>query len=232
MRSALFLVIASQALGAMAQSPTPHAGLSRQTEQAIRTFVGHHPSMVGRSFEISWREKAPSIPVCPVPPLISQARKDRPWGTVYLQVECPQETRPWIKNIQIQVAVWGQAWVSRTAIKAGEVVNSTYFESVKSDLSKYKADLIEDPAELEGLEAARSLAAGTAVRLNDFRPTTVIKSGDLIKLTLLGQGFEMVTSGQALSDAVIGATVRVRTVEGKTLQGKAVAVGRVEAVLD
>lgn len=232
MRHVLLLVMVMQAFLALAQTAGTSSGLSRQMEQAIRSFVGNHPSMAGRSFDISWRDKSAALPACPVPPVIRLARKDRPWGQVYLHIECHQEPRPWLKTVQVQVAVHGQVWVTKTAIKSGEIVNSTYFESIQSDLSKYKGELIEDPAELEGLEAARPVAAGVAVKLNDFRPMTVIKSGDLIKLTLIGQGFEMVTSGQALSDAVIGATVRVRTVEGKTLQGKAVAVGRVEAVLD
>lgn len=217
---------------AIAQNHLPQPVVTPQVDEAVRLFVANHPSMSGRTFTIRWRDKPPTLPPCPTKLQLSLVRKDRPWGQVYMQVECQQAPQTWRKTIQIHVAVPGKAWAAKKSLKPGEIVNSSYFEAIELDLSKYQGELIEDPAELEGMEVARPLPAGVAVKLNDFKSATVIKSGDLIKLTLLGQGFEMITSGQALSDAVIGATVRVRTVEGKTLQGKAVAAGRVEAVLD
>ena len=201
-------------------------------EQAIRAFVSSHPSMAGRSFEINWRDRQAPLPPCVSGPQVSLLRKERPWGQVYLQLECRQPGQAWRHTVQIQVAVFGKAWLTKNALKPGEWVNLNDFEPRLVELSKYKEDLIEDLSVLDGLEVARPLAAGSVIKLNDFKSTTVIKSGDLIKLSLLGHGFEMVTSGQALNDAVIGATVRVRTVEGKSLQGKAVGPGKVEAVLD
>lgn len=233
-RACMLLVATLSLLPAfgLAQNQTQHTALSSPVYQAIHSFVANHPSMAGRSFDIRWRDKQAHLPACSTKPHITMLRKDRPWGQVYVQVDCQQLVQPWRQPIQIHVTVLGKVWVAKKILQPGEIVHLSYFESIDVDLSKYKGDLIEDPADLEGLEVARPLSAGVAVKLNDFRPATVIKSGDLIKLTLLGHGFEMVTSGQALSDAVIGATVRVRTAEGKTLQGKAVAVGRVEAVLD
>jgi flagella basal body P-ring formation protein FlgA len=217
---------------AWAQSPNMPVSGARPAEQAIRAFVSGHPSMAGRSFEISWRDRQASLPPCVSAPQVSLLRKEKPWGQVYLQLECRQPAQAWRHNVQIQVAVFGKAWLTKNALKPGEWVNLNDFEPQVIELSKYKEDLIEDLSLLDGLEVARPLVAGSVIKLNDFKPTTVIKSGDLIKLSLLGQGFEMVTSGQALNDAVIGATVRVRTVEGKSLQGKAVGPGKVEAVLD
>ncbi len=230
LRFLMGMVLAMLAAWSQAQS-TP-AGPPSPMAQAIRSFVSSHPSIVGRSFEITWRDRQAPWPACASAPGVSLLRKDRPWGQVYLQLECREPGQTWRQTVQVQVAVFGKTWVTKSSLKPGEWVNLNDFETKVIELSKYKEDLIDDLSVLDGLEVARPLSAGAVVKLNDFKPTSVIKSGDLIKLTLLGQGFEMVTSGQALNDAVIGATVRVRTVEGKALQGKAVGPGKVEAVLD
>ena len=78
----------------------------------------------------------------------------------------------------------------------------------------------------------RGVNAGAPIRLNDLRGIAVIRAGDLVSLGIKGRGFEIVTSGNALGDAALGASVRVKTLDGKILQGKAVSAGKIEASLD
>ena len=130
------------------------------------------------------------------------------------------------------VQVQGRYAVARHALRAGTVVQSDDVEWRDGDVARLGESLPEELRSLDGLELFRPVAAGAPLRLNDFRAVTVIRSGDLVSLSLKGQGFEMITTGYALADAAIGVTVRVRTLEGKILQGKAVSPGKVEAVLD
>ena len=82
------------------------------------------------------------------------------------------------------------------------------------------------------MELARPLQPGTPLRLNDLKPIAVIKSGDQVRVTLLGKGFAIDTTGQAMSDAAMGGSVKVRISDGKIVQGAAVSQGAVEVLID
>jgi flagella basal body P-ring formation protein FlgA len=93
-------------------------------------------------------------------------------------------------------------------------------------------NLVDDPEWVKDMELNRSQQPGNPLRLNDFRAMSVIKSGDQIRVTMRGRGFAIDSSGQALSDAALGASVKVRIADGKIIQGTAVSQGQVEVVME
>jgi flagella basal body P-ring formation protein FlgA len=92
--------------------------------------------------------------------------------------------------------------------------------------------LVDSPELLKNMELSRAQQAGNALRLNDFRPMSVIKSGDQVRVAIVGRGFGIDASGQALADAALGASVKVRISDGKIIQGTAVSQGVVEVVME
>lgn len=212
----------------------PAAPGSGQVEAAVRDYLQHHPSLLKQTYEVRGLERLQRYPSCPQVPEVSLLRRDRAWGKANFRIACPTAAPPWLRTIALEIIVTGRHLVLKNSLAAGSVVQATDLEWVQGELSRWsnQGGWVEDASQLIGLEVVRSLQAGSVPRLNDFREPTVIKTGDLVKLSLLGQGFEMVTSGTAMSNAAIGATVRVKLPDGKVLQGKAVSEGRVEAVLD
>jgi flagella basal body P-ring formation protein FlgA len=207
---------------------------AEQVGLALREYLQRHPSLQNHRYEVLGWERIQRFPGCQQAPDIRLAKGDRPWGKVYFQITCSSEKTPWTRTIGLEIRVMGRYLTLKNNIAPGAVVQATDLEWVQGEVSRLGAQggWIEDAAQLTGLEAVRGLQAGTVLRLNDFRDPTVIKSGDLVKLSLIGQGFEMVTSGTAMGNAAIGATVRVKLSDGKVLQGKALSEGRVEAVLE
>jgi flagella basal body P-ring formation protein FlgA len=65
-----------------------------------------------------------------------------------------------------------------------------------------------------------------------LKQIAVIKSGDQVRVTLVGKGFAIDTSGQAMSDSAMGGSVKVRISEGKIVQGTVVSQGAVEVLID
>jgi flagella basal body P-ring formation protein FlgA len=126
----------------------------------------------------------------------------------------------------------GPVLVASRNLSPGQSLQSSDWKIVQSELSKLPPDVLEDESEIENKEIVRFVRAGTPLMLNDLRSITVIKYGDLVKLSFVGDGFTVSTSGQALGPAALGDTVKVRTQEGKLIQGKAVAKDEVEVVLD
>ena len=92
--------------------------------------------------------------------------------------------------------------------------------------------VIDDPERVKDMEVVRAVQSGNPLRLNDFRPMTVIRMGDQVRVTMLGRGFAIDASGQAMADAALGGTVKVRISEGKIVQGKAVSPVSVEVIIE
>ena len=215
---------------AWAQSTSSATGAGPHIESAVRDFIRHHPSLAQRRHAVQFRSVQQRFPTCSGPVQVSLPHRDKPWGSITLRIECPTEA--WSRGLGVVVRVDGRFLVAKRSLTPGSVVQASDLDWREGDLAAGGQERVEDPAALQGLELFRPVGAGSPLRLNDFRPIAVIRSGDLISLSLLGQGFEMITSGYALSDAPAGATVRVKTLEGKILQGRAVAAGKVEAQLD
>jgi flagella basal body P-ring formation protein FlgA len=130
------------------------------------------------------------------------------------------------------VAVRGRYLVSTQALKKGQALSVADLQWAEGDLTKMGDSLLEDPEQIKNMALTRSLQPGMPVRLNDLKPIAVIKSGDQIRVTLVGKGFAIDTSGQAMSDAAMGGLVKVRISDGKIVQGTAVSQGAVEVLID
>ena len=130
------------------------------------------------------------------------------------------------------MAVRGRYLVSNQALKKGQALSVADLQWAEGDLTKMGDSLLEDPEQIKNMALTRSLQPGMPVRLNDLKPIAVIKSGDQIRVTLVGKGFAIDTSGQAMSDAAMGGSVKVRISDGKIVQGTAVSQGAVEVLID
>jgi flagella basal body P-ring formation protein FlgA len=130
------------------------------------------------------------------------------------------------------VAVRGRYLVSIQALKKGQALSVADLQWAEGDLTKMGDSLLEDPEQIKNMALTRSLQPGMPVRLNDLKPIAVINSGDQIRVTLVGKGFAIDTSGQAMSDAAMGGSVKVRISDGKIVQGTAVSQGAVEVLID
>ena len=226
----LVAMLGFSSLGLFAQPLTP--GVTTQADTAVREFLRQHASLQQRPFSYQWKPLAQRLPQCPQTLLVELPRKERAWGALTLRLSCDTATPAWSRAVALVVQVQGRYPVAKRPLRPGTVVQPDDVEWREGDVARFGEPLPEELQSLEGLELFRPVAAGATLRLNDFRPVSVIRSGDLVSLSLKGQGFEMITTGYALADAAVGVTVRIKTLEGKILQGKAVSSGKVEAVLD
>ena len=207
------------------------AGWTPQAKDAVNRFLKSHPSLEGRDYSVQWTQPRGDLPLCDKLPRVNLQSRDRAWGKIFLSLNC-EEGRPWVRPVSIYVAVRGRYLVTNQALRKGQALSVADLQWAEGDLTKMGDTLLEDPEQVKNMELVRSLQTGTPLRLNDLKPMTVIKSGDQIRVTLLGKGFAIDTSGQALSDAGIGGSVKVRISDGKIVQGTAVSQGAVEVLID
>jgi flagella basal body P-ring formation protein FlgA len=181
------------------------AALSAQTEDAVKQFLDKHPSLEGRDYSLQWEPSKVDFPSCAKAPSVELLRKDKAWGKLLLNIRC-DSGRVWARPVGLYVLVKGRYLAAARPLKSGQALSPADWKWVEGDLSK--------------------------MRLNDFRAMSVIKSGDQIRVTMRGRGFAIDSSGQALSDAALGASVKVRIADGKIIQGTAVSQGQVEVVME
>ena len=208
-----------------------HAGWTPQAKDAVNRFLQSHPSLEGRDFSVQWTEPRGNLPLCDKLPRVSLQSRDRAWGKIFLSLNC-EEGRTWVRPVSIYVAVKGRYLVTNQAVRKGQALSVADLQWAEGDVTKMGDTLLEDPEQTKNMEWSRSLQPGTPLRLNDLKPIAVIKSGDQIRVTLLGKGFAIDTTGQAMSDAAMGGSVKVRISDGKIVQGTAVSQGAVEVLID
>jgi flagella basal body P-ring formation protein FlgA len=207
------------------------AALSVQAEDAVKQFLDQHPSLEGREFSIQWEPSKLEFPACTKNPSVELLRKDKAWGKLLLNLRC-DTGRVWARPVSLYVVVKGRYLAATRPLKSGQVLTPSDWKWVDGDLSKMGDSLVDSPELLKNMELSRAQQAGNALRLNDFRPMSVIKSGDQVRVAIVGRGFGLDASGQALADAALGASVKVRISDGKIIQGTAVSQGVVEVVME
>lgn len=222
----IFLILFVGALTTVAQARWP-----LQAREAVNQFLIDHSSLQGREFSVQWTHLRVDLPVCSKSPRVMLQGRDRAWGQVFLTLRC-DDARGWTRPVGIYVAVKGRYLVASHALRTGQRMTAADWQWAEGDLAKISELMVEDPDQIKDLELIRPQQAGTPLRLNDFKSMTVIKAGDQVRVTLLGRGFAVSATGQALTDAAVGGTVRVRTSEGKTLQGTAISSGSVDVLLE
>ena len=207
------------------------AALSVQAEDAVKQFLDQHPSLEGREFSIQWEPSKLEFPACTKNPSVELLRKDKAWGKLLLNLRC-DTGRVWARPVSLYVLVKGRYLAATRPLKSGHVLTPSDWKWVDGDLSKMGDSLVDSPELLKNMELSRAQQAGNALRLNDFRQMSVIKSGDQVRVAIVGRGFGIDASGQALADAALGASVKVRISDGKIIQGTAVSQGVVEVVME
>ena len=231
MKSRFFFQVLSAILFLLHGAAFAQSGWTSQSKDAVNRFLKDHPSLDGRDFSVQWSEPRGNLPVCDKSPKVSLQSRDRAWGKIFLSISC-QEGRPWVRPVGVYVSVKGRYWVTNQALRKGQELSIADLQWAEGDLTKLGDFLLEDPDQIKNMALVRSLQPGAVVRLNDLKPIAVIKSGDQVRVTLMGKGFAIDTSGQAMSDVAMGGSVKVRISDGKIVQGTAVSQGAVEVLID
>ena len=123
--------------------------------------------------------------------------------------------------LPVVVTAWGRAIVAATPLADGVVLATADLREGEVELTREGAGVTRDAQALAGHTLLRGLQPGQAVRIDMVRATPVVMAGDPVRLRILGAGFVVTSSGQAMNTAADGQSVRVRTELGKVLTGVA-----------
>lgn len=144
----------------------------------------------------------------------------RLWGRGSVGVRCVDGAH-WSVLVPVTVRAWGPALVASAPLAAGSTVGPAEIAEQEIELTREPPGLLRDLEQVQGQSLTRSVLPGQPLRANMFRPTMVVRAGDLVRLHIGGSGFKVTAGAQALAPAADGQSVRVRTDMGRVLTGVA-----------
>lgn len=149
------------------------------------------------------------------------------WGRTRIGIRCLEGQRLWNVFLPVTVKAWGPAWVLNNNVSMGDALGLQDAVQSEVDWAAETAAVIALPGDWVGQTAARPMTAGQALRQGMVRPAMLFKTGASVKVIVTGSGFQATSSGQAMSDAGLGQTARVRMDNGRMVSGTVNAQGEV-----
>ena len=198
-------------------------------QDTIRSLIAEHPMLAGQSVQIEFPSSLPKWPSCKQP-RAQIARQGVPVGRVSLNLRCMDPR--WLGSIQVTVGAKRSHLAASRALQAGSTLDVGEFVTVESDWSSLPDDVVTEPDQVLGRTLVRSIAAGTPLSLNLLRQTSVIKTGERVRVQMSGSNFVVSGEGQALQAGAIGEQVRIKMANGQAVSATVLRQGVVEVRID
>lgn len=113
----------------------------------------------------------------------------------------------------------------------GETINATSLEVVAVDRRRLPPDHIAGTQGLEGAEVTSPVRAGEPLRASQVRPAVLVRRGQPVLFLVSRDGLEISIQVEALEDARLGESVKLRNPDsGKPLGGTVTGRGTVRAL--
>jgi len=149
------------------------------------------------------------------------------WGKATVGVRCLGPSS-WTIYVPVQVNVSGDYLISARPMPAGYLIAETDFVVRSGDLSGLPTNVITDRSQAIGKTVKSGLGAGQPLRSDQLIAPWAVLQGQNVMTISNGPGFTVSSSGKALTNALAGQLVQVRTDSGQTVSGIARAGGVVE----
>lgn len=209
--------IAPAALGQTVALAAPTAA-EPALDKTVELFAAQEANGLGR-VEVSVGQLDSRIRLAPcarMEPFLPPGM--RLWGRGYIGMRCVEGAH-WSVMVPVTVRIYGKALVAAQPLTAGLPVGENDVREEEIELTRETTPPITDRSLLAGKTLARGLMPGQPLRIEYLRVPPTVAAGDPVKIELVGTGFSVAASGQALSPGGEGQTVRVRTEAGRMLSG-------------
>ena len=151
----------------------------------------------------------------------------RLWGKTTVGVRCLGPSN-WTIYVPVRINVSGSYLVSARPMPAGYVLSDTDVALRNGDLSTLPPTILTDLSQVAGKTVKNGVAAGQPLRSDQLIAPWAVQQGQNVTTVSSGPGFTVSSVGKALTNAVAGQVVQVRTDSGQVVSGIARAGGIVE----
>ncbi len=146
----------------------------------------------------------------------------RLWGKTRVGLRCVMGVSKWNVFLPITVRAFGPAWVIKGQVAQGEALSEGDAMQVEVDWAELGSPVIANASDWVGQTATRALFTGQALRQDMVKAAQVFQAGAQVRVLARGVGFEIATSGQAVSVGVMGQSAKVRMDNGRVMSGQVI----------
>lgn len=153
-------------------------------------------------------------------------RSSSPLGLIQLEVSvladggCVQ-TVPLV----VQVSMIRPVVITRRSINQGATIQASDVELTPLSFTRLNKLGLGDVAQAIGLRAKRFVAAGTMLESPALESVPLVLRGQLVRLQSVAGGVQIVTTGKAMRDGLLGEVVAVRSLANKRVEFDAIVIG-------
>lgn len=179
-------------------------------------------SEINPHYEVNVFMKNPEkIPAdCPFP-LFDVPNKKRTWGNINISVHCDKKRH----TIPIYAKAIGEVIIATSDINQGDGFNGNT-ATIRYDISNLPIAPIIDSTILDSAQAVRHIKANSVINLPMIKRSWVIKAGDTVTITYIGEGFSAMNMGKALNNGYQGDKIRLRLDNKSVVEAIVMAEGQ------
>jgi flagella basal body P-ring formation protein FlgA len=159
---------------------------------------------------------------------------DQPYGNKQsVRARCAEPVWQHFVMVQVKTGIGAQlatatqtntvtkmVWVANQSYKRGTVVQPGMFKSSEISVPAQETRFVSDERELVNTELLRDLPANTPVKMQDLKPSAMVKRGQQVTVAVGGEGkgFLITVKAEAQQDGLLGEQIRLKNPEsGRSL---------------
>ena len=225
---AVFLMAADWQQADAQNAPAPNAGWAA-VEQGARQFVMDNYKLEAPLVTIQPMDSRIKIEACSQDIVF-----DQPYGNKQsVRARCAQPAWQHFVMVQVKTGIGAQlatatqtntvtktVWVANQSYKRGTVVQPGMFKSSEISVPAQETRFVSDERELVNTELLRDLPANTPVKMQDLKPSALVKRGQQVTVAVGGEGkgFLITVKAEAQQDGLLGEQIRLKNPEsGRSL---------------
>ncbi|MFZ6689929.1 flagellar basal body P-ring formation chaperone FlgA [Undibacterium sp. SXout11W] len=149
------------------------------------------------------------------------------WGKTTVGVRCTAPSN-WTIYLRANVQITAEYYVAAHSLSKGQVLALEDISKIKGEISNLPAGFINNPDQAIGKALQVSISSGTLLRVDSLKNPAVVQQGQTVRVISIGNGFQVTTEAQAITNASEGQIAKAKTANGVTLSGIAKAGGIIE----
>ncbi|EMD1657523.1 flagellar basal body P-ring formation chaperone FlgA [Pluralibacter gergoviae] len=190
------------------------AAVAQDLQQTLNAFFSQRLAGVADSVDVTLRNPGGALPGCDQPAL-SVPGSARLWGNLSVQAQCGAERR----YLQVSVAATGNYVVAARPIARGSAVTTESVTLRRGRLDQLPPRALLDINQARDAVSLRDVAPGQPIQLSMLRQSWRVKAGQKVMVIASGDGFSASGEGQALNNAAVAQSARVRMGSGQVVSG-------------
>jgi flagella basal body P-ring formation protein FlgA len=114
--------------------------------------------------------------------------------------------RVWVSG---KVDLYQSVWVINVAVRRGELLKPGDISRQRRHVREVPSEALEDPHEVLGMQARRTLVAGTILQRDQWKTVPLVQRGQRVRILLETAFMRLVAPGETLEEGGHGDRVRV-----------------------